>query len=290
MLDAFGGWSGLLLQPLQMLRGIASLFGPNPDTMSISVACLLALLAAIALPSRLRANHLDAWFTPIYAGLVLLWPYPAETGRLLLVLMPVLMLQAWHGTGLLATPMQQRLPAARRLPGAAVLVFVAACVPAWSTTIHRATLPIDPALAPYARTPAYFAVDTDSAATVHAESWARIVGMAAELPGVVPPGDCVYSLFPAMTWFLSGRATRVSEIPREVADGRAPLSGLRACRFVLPVNLRNSRVEVPPLFPLADLGSRASPVLHSEFRHEGRRIVAAVLLKLPAQAPAGQSK
>jgi len=281
---AFGGWSGFLHQPAWMLRGLASAFGPNPGLLSLSVACVMAILATVALPERMRANKLDAWFTPIYAGLVLVWPYPAETGRLLLVLAPVLMLQAWSGATLLAAWTRERAPVARALPAVALLLLVGACVPAWSTTIHRARLVRDPVLAPYIRTPAYFAAESDSLAVANAESWARIVALAAELPDVVPGGDCVYSLFPGMTWFLSGRQTRVEEIPLEVSDAGTSLGELRACRYVIAVNLHGTRHGMPALFPLEALGARAVPVLHSEFMHDGRRVIAAVLLDLGAPA------
>jgi hypothetical protein len=279
---AFGGWSGFLHQPAWMLRGLSGVFGPNPVTLTLSIAGVLVVLAAVALPARLRAQKLDAWFTPVYAGLVLVWPYPAETGRLLLVLAPVLMLQAWCGAAMLATWTRERVPFARALPALTLLLLVAACVPGWSATIQRARLLHDPALAPYLRTPAYFAAESDSLALANAESWARIVALTAELPDVVPDGDCVYSLFPGMTWFLSGRLTQVQEIPLEVTDGRAALDQLRACRYVIAFNLRGTRRGMPALFPLEALGTRAAPVLHSEFMHDGRRVIAAVLLDLGA--------
>lgn len=279
VLEAFGGWLGLLSQPLNLLRGLASVFDPLPGPLAWAGATLVVVLAALALPIRLRHNTLDAWYTLAYAGLVLVWPYPAEATRLMLALMPVLLLQAWHGASRLAALAPGRAWSSRRWPALCAVAWVAACVPAWWHIAHRASLPIDPDLERFRRSPAYFMSESDELAIAGTESWARIVAMAEELPQVVPRGDCVYTFFPALTWVHSGQRTRVKPIPSEVARGRMPLDRLRDCRFVMPVNTSSAQTGVPPLYPLEALKDRTRPVLKSEFPFRDGRVVAAVLLE-----------
>lgn len=279
VLDAFGGWTGLLLQPVNLLRGLATVFDPLPGVLAWAGAVSVATLAAIALPARLRSNALDAWYTLAYVGLVLVWPYPAEATRLMLALMPVLLLQAWHGATLLSNPSARSAWLRRPWPALCVLAWVAACVPAWWHIAHRARLPIDADLERYRRTPAYFMADSDELAIAGTESWARIVAMAAELPQVVPRNDCVYTFFPAMIWVQSGQRTRVKPIPVDVARGRIPLDQLRDCRFLMPINTSSAQTGAPPLYPLDALRDRTVPVLQSEFPFRDGRVVAAVLLE-----------
>lgn len=279
VLEAFGGWAGLLSQPLNLLRGLATVIDPLPGPLAWVAATLVVALAMFALPSRLRSNSLDAWYTLAYAGLVLVWPYPAEATRLMLALMPVLLLQAWHGATLLAKAGAVGAWSRYPWPALGTLVLLAACIPAWWHITHRARLPIDPDLERYRRSPAYFLADSDELAIAGTESWARIVAMAAELPQVVPRDDCVYTFFPAMIWVQSGQRTRVKPIPSDVARGRMPLDQLRDCRFLMPINTSSAQTGAPPLYPLDALHDRTIPILHSEFAFRDGRVVAAVLLE-----------
>lgn len=279
VLDSFGGWLGLLSQPLNLLRGLASVFDPIPGPLAWAGATLVVLLAVLALPTRLRSNSLDAWYTLAYAGLVLIWPYPAEATRLMLALMPVLLLQAWHGATLLAKASADRGGASRQWPALFAMFWLVACFPAWWHVVHRAGLSIDPDLERYRRSPAYFLADSDELAVAGTETWARVVAMAAELPQVVPRNDCVYTFFPAMIWVNSGQQVRVRPIPSEVARGRMPIDQLRECRFLMPVNTSSAQTGVPPLYPLYALQDSTRPVLKSEFAFRNGRVVAAVLLE-----------
>lgn len=279
VLEAFGGWLGLFSQPLNLLRGLASVFDPLPGPLAWGGAILVVVLTAVALPSRLRSNALDAWYALAYAGLVLIWPYPAEATRLMLALMPVLLLQAWHGANRLAAAAAGRGWPTRQWPALCALAWVVACIPAWWHIAHRASLPIDPDLERYRRSPAFFLSDSDELAIAGTESWARIVAMAEELPQVVPRSDCVYTYFPALVWVHSGQRTRVRPIPSSAAQGGAALDQMRDCRFVMPVNTSSAQTGVPPLYPLEALKDRTRPVLKSEFTFRDGRVVAAVLLE-----------
>lgn len=279
VLDAFGGWTGLLLQPVNLLRGLATVFDPLPGPLAWAGATLVVILSVLALPSRLRSNSLDAWYTLAYVGLVLIWPYPAEATRLMSALLPVLLLQAWNGASLVAAVGAGRAWPTRQWPALFALACVIACIPAWWHIAHRANLTIDPDLERYRRSPAYFQSESDELAIAGTEAWARIVAMAEELPQIVPRNDCVYTFFPAMTWVLSGQRTRVKPIPSDVARGRMSLDELRDCRFLMPVNSSSAQTGVPPLYPLEALRDRTRPVLKSEFAFRDGRVVAAVLLE-----------
>ncbi len=279
MLDAFGGWLGLLSQPLNLLSGLASVFDPLLGPLAWAGATLVVILAVLALPSRLRSNSLDAWYTMAYVGLVLIWPYPAEATRLMSAILPVVLLQAWNGASLVATAGAGREWSTRQWPALFAVAWVIACMPAWWHIVHRASLPIDPDLERYRRSPAYFMSESDELAIAGTGAWARIVAMAEELPQVVPRNDCVYTFFPAMIWVLSGQRTRVKPIPSDVARGRMSLDQLRDCRFLMPVNTSSAQTGVPPLYPLDALRDRTRPVLKSEFAFRDGRVVAAVLLE-----------
>lgn len=285
MLNAFGGWDGVLRQPLALVDALAAAFTPFPRGLQQFAAVLLLGLAALGLPERLRRNRLDAWFTPLYLGLVLVWPYPAEATRLMLVLLPVLALQACAaipGLRPLATS------GTRGAATAVAAIAVLACLPGWWHTLQRARIPLDPELEAQRRSTAYFVVDTDDQAQFGAEILARLVALSEELPDVVPRGDCVYTLHPALVWVHSGRSVAVRVIPPEVIDGRAPLQRLRDCRFLLVANLQVMQFEVPALYPLAQLRDRLRPVLHSVFEHRGETVPAAYLFTWTDQDPQGQ--
>ena len=276
VLQAFGGWSGLLRQPLALVEALAAAFTPFPRLLQHLIAFLLLALAAVSLRQRLRRNDLDAWFTPIYIGLVLVWPYPAEATRLLLVLLPILLLQA--STAFDTWRPQGHVYGALRPAGflvAAMALF--ACFSGWWHTWHRAQVVMDPELEPQRRSMAYFGAETDDQAQFGAEILARVIALSEELPAVVPPGDCVYTLYPAMAWVYSRRAVQVRIIPREVIDGRVPPDSLRDCRFLLVANLHVLQYDVPALFPLEGLRGRLRPVLHSTFEFRGNLVPAAYL-------------
>lgn len=279
LLAGFGGWSGLLRQPLTLLQGLAGVFDPMLGAWAWSAAIMVVVLTAVAIPERLRANALDAWYALAYFGLILVWPYPAEATRLMLALLPVLLLQAWHGAVRLVCVAPTRWAWPRATPALFAVLTVLACVPGWWQLVHRARLPLDADLEPYRRAPAFFKAESDKLAMVGTEVWARIVAMAEELPQVVSRQDCIYTFFPAMVWLQSGQRVRVKPIPFNAADDPELPQRMRDCRYILPVNTRSAQTGAPALFPLEALRAQTRPVLSSEFSFRGGQVVAAVLLE-----------
>ena len=101
------------------LEILPQLLGGMRGVVLVVVAGAIVAFAALGWARRIRGPGLPEIFLPLYLGTVLLWPGPWAADRFLLPVLPVLLLLAAEGAGVLP----RRLPAILRT-GAAVLLLV----------------------------------------------------------------------------------------------------------------------------------------------------------------------
>lgn len=279
MLEAFGGWQGLVVeQPLRQLDAVAANFALTATPLARGVALVTLALAAHGWWLRLWRQELDAYYLPLYLGICMVWPYPAESARLMAVAMPVVLLHAWWSAAWLGRVAAERRRASHVLPSALVATWILALAWPWAGIARRASLDADDELRPFRRSTSYFLASGAAEAEAAAEHWARLVGMARSLPEVIGR-ECVYTTFPSMVWLQSGGRARALLIPAPEALPQPPAALFDRCRYVLALNMESPQNDIPPLFPAELLADDAHAVLLSQTRVGGRDVTAAVLLE-----------
>ncbi|MBV6413410.1 MAG: hypothetical protein OMOMHJEC_01223 [Xanthomonadales bacterium] len=235
-----------------------------------------ALLLALALPTLwrgLRTRELPALFLTGYLPLVLVWPYPAESSRLLGVALPALLLYAWRSAVALAVGKRMPLPT----PALAALALAAVLVPAsdaWWHTLRRSVSPtIDADLGSYRRSAGWFA-STDPAQ--FAEISHRLVLLARSAGERVPENACIYTTQPALVSLHAHHAVR--RTPPQVLDANGARTA-RACDYVIVSALATLQGLNRPLHPLGSDGGLLQPLLVSRLGDPREGPVVAALLR-----------
>jgi uncharacterized protein YhhL (DUF1145 family) len=271
-----GGW--LVGEAARVVRGVGALW---QDALSPALPWFGSLVIAIALLgclARLRRNTLDAAYLPGYLLLVLVWPYPQETERLLVVVVPFLVLASIEGAALLAA----RIPSMQALAPAAVpVVLLAVSVPTLAQFVTRAALPLDDALTGYKRERVYLTGRDEDVARQIPELYLRLQRTIEALRQIVPPRGCVYAAVPDVVWHWAG--VQALSYPRDLVRPEQARQSLTQCDYFLVAAIDIPQLGIPALYPLDQLGAWTQPVVANYMEFQGERLIAAaVLMRVPA--------
>jgi hypothetical protein len=243
------------------------------------VVALILLIAVCGWFARIRRLQPDAVFLAIYVGLVIYWPYPTETARLLAVTMPVVALCAWEGAVVLA-----HLTRIKPVGGFNSIAAVSVCAlgiyasaPKWMDIGERMALPLDAELAQAKRSIAYFTVPVE-AARYYAELNTRVAELIRAVPSEIDSGACVWAAFPPLAAYLALNRVGARLTPEGITHENLQIK-LHGCRYILLTNHFSDRLDRPALYP-SDTFKFGRPILYSEMRWNGEKVTCAVLLEL----------
>jgi hypothetical protein len=272
----------LIQESWRVIEGVGSLWYLPSEAATAVLAFGVLGLAAAGCVARLKRNTLDAAYLPGYLGLVLLWPYPAETERLLIVVIPFLVVSAMDGARAVAA----RVPGGRaRAAGAAVpALLVVAAVPMLAQFATRAAMPLEDEVAAYKREPSFLTEPSDAWARVTPEVHLRLQRTIEALPGVVPMESCVYAPSPFLVRYWGRRLSL--NYPRTLVDPEQARRELTACEYFLVGATTTLQFDEPALYPLDLIAGWTRPVIASYYEFEGEQRLAAALLQRQAEAPA----
>lgn len=235
-------------------------FDVSLNSSSLPAAILLPLAALPAFVQRLKRLRLDALYFAIYAGMVLLWPYPDHTSRLLYPLMPLVFFYVITSMG--------SLRESRWRAAFGTLIFGVTLLAAGPSTLRiiAKVFSNDAAvLGSFARTQAWLG-SPSSLATIEENVWIlrQLTTGFASSTRFIPERECVYATHHEMFMYYGRRYAR----PIAATDvSSKQLVNTPACRYLL-VNWTSSQPYFRPGFPIADLPDLKFRVVYEQ---AGRR-------------------
>lgn len=277
VLATMGVWpDALWLLPQRISSAMAS----NWESPHSALSFIATALMALALPGliiRLRNNYLDAWFLAGYAAMILIWPFPEETSRFLIVVYPILLLHAVVTARWLDAHWWLKCG---KTEGASFLIFAAIITSISVTTMlgfaNRAAIPVDPILLADKREAYFFRAKTDTEAVAAAEVVGRARILAGEAEHKVPKTACIYTDFPQFVTFYSRR--RVVPFPANLTQAERAQRILQACDYFFLAGFSGAQTRRGKLYPHRALEGWTQPILVSIMLHQGKPNTAAVLL------------
>lgn len=288
-IHAAGGLGAFVSQQVAAITaGASAWLDPATPVIAQAGALVLAVPAIVGLVLRTRERRLDAWYLLAYLGIVAIWPYPAETPRLLSVAAPLLMLAAWtgirhaferHGTDAL------RANAQGLAAVALAAIALAASFTGYQRLFDRTTMGVPEALEPARRWTHFLNTPDPVAAYDWAETLVRTAYLVDDAVANVPAGACVYTNFRAFVDMRSAGALRTVETPLALTADTA-VAAMAACDWVLVTQLGSPQRRQPPLYPLDSLGARASVVLASEGERGEHGVLFAALVRIERERAA----
>jgi len=250
------GWTGA--------ANLSSLL--SPVALLIGVICLAGWLG------RLLQRRFDALYVALYLPLLLIWPFPAEAGRLEYVLVPVLLAQG----GLLLQALVGALGgAARRLqPVAFIAILGVTIAPSLALTVQRYFVPAPDGYELVKHTPEWYGDGPlrSRAALLVAVNLSALH----EVADLVPPGACLFSIKPAVVTLYTGRASYMAP-PVNVDDGA--FDHAVGCRYIYAMALVSPSFP-EPFYPLKQLNGRGKSLLRAAAGDETRQDTYGLLIDL----------
>jgi hypothetical protein len=247
LITELGGWpDALWVQPWRLLLAVDGNWGPSAGSLAWIITLIIGFLVLVGAVIRMRRWALDAWFLAGYVAMILIWPYPFELGRFIVVVYAVCLLAAMEGW---------RCVTARRWPNTInqggwaplVLLVMGASGPTLVGFAERASVPVDPSLLDDKRESFFFEADLDATAIEHAEVFLRTRLLARQIPDHVPAGECVYSNMPQFVALYGRRDS--SSFPREIKSERSALDSLTECRYFFLADIDVATYGVPGMYP-----------------------------------------
>ncbi|HRQ65775.1 MAG TPA: hypothetical protein PKZ76_13080 [Xanthomonadaceae bacterium] len=262
-------------QPLRAFDAFVACWGvPASPMLQILTLCLTVLALGGGL-LRLRGNRIDAWFLGGYLAMILIWPFPEELRRFLVVVYPCLLLCSLTALQALACG---RLPVGMPIAvGGLMAVVVAATLPGGIHFSRRAMLPVDKELLGDKREPGFFLMESDTQALQVAEVYARARILLQEATDVVPTDACIYGV-PEQIVLVYSRRQTVAYPTGLGVDPVATADALQHCDYFFVAAWHASAYGVRPLYPSEGLLGWTEPVLVSSMMINNQPRVAAALL------------
>jgi hypothetical protein len=247
-------WGYLQVNLTSFPIALAALFDNHPSRATQVLVASLALLAAVGWCLRLRHLKLDALFALCYLAVILLWPFPAHLQRFVLVLMPLVFVYAYGALRYFAALSERtELDAIARVVYLSALALLV--VPHGWRIIAEVHAAQGSELAPYVRSPQWYAYDSPVQALEHMRSVAAMLESMRGIDEQLPGNACVSSAVPAYVLFYGRREARA--LAPSWADHATLLSQLEACPYVFMLAATQwPESGYPPMYPYESIKHR----------------------------------
>ncbi|KPK50895.1 MAG: hypothetical protein AMS22_11640 [Thiotrichales bacterium SG8_50] len=251
-------------------RGWILAFGTGYTAMV--VLSLVGLICIVGMLYRVWRWKFDGLYAGAYLLLIVLWPFPAEAQRLVLVIVPVLVAQALLLLGALPGLKSGRW-VLRHLQVLALAPLVIVVAPELALGMQRFVRPLPDDLMPYRQASSWYGAPPREAID-DLVSRAAVAQHLRTLDNWVGPDECVYGMKPSIIGFYGARISypppgaRLSDEEFLTAVRTGPCSYFYVMGYISP--------SFPtPYYPVMRLGESLRTLTVSTSRHdEGRRPIA----------------
>lgn len=263
LLEFIGNQARAILQAWYVL--------PAPTWISAPVMAVVGIAATAGIIVRMRDGNPDALFAVLYLGMLLIWPFPAEMQRFLVVIEPVLLVQAIAFFQTVAARVEARV-----LKGVAwglITAVLVVEVPSAILAAERFFTPLPADLKGFRHWAEWYEGDR-SGALENVRITKALVDHLGQIEKIVPTGECVYGIKPSVIGFF---ARRTSVVPPPIdTDDNAFQAYLSAnpCQYVYAVGFLSPSYPVA-YYPLARM--RNSVVVRDTAAVQGRERPAAII-------------
>ncbi len=206
------------------------------------VGHVLGLLSIAGAVYRARLGKLDGYYAIAYLGLILLWPFPAQSQRFVFCILPVLLVQ-----GLLVSKRIMshivRAPSVAMVEWGYVLAILVIAILELAFHVNRyGQLAGGPGVAD-PRVPGAYEIGDFSTALRTARAYETMRIAMRRVERTVPQTGCVLSIVPSVVSFYSNRLS--VQMPKHFDDDRKYREemDMTGCRYALLINFKT------PSFP-----------------------------------------
>jgi len=276
--------SAIWTQPQRLFAAFVVTWA-SPLTPIIAATCtaIVTVFAVVGCHIRLRRNAIDAWFLVGYIFLILIWPFPTEFSRFIVVVYPCILVSCISAVITIDQSLRRAKPhfAGWFLFGTIAL----ASAPAIYIFLQRAALPVEPELVAEKRELGFFLAKSDSDALLAAEHVARVKYLLLQAESLIPKDGCVYATPPQLASLYSKRIALA--YPSDLGeDNDAASLALQSCEYYFVGGWAAPAYGLEAYYPSKALQKWTKPILVSRMggQEEGN-VAAALLQRAKPEAP-----
>ncbi|MBI3441568.1 MAG: glycosyltransferase family 39 protein [Proteobacteria bacterium] len=250
-----------------------------------SIFGVVGILFLFAAAYRSYLRKLDGFYVIFYTAMILIWPFSYAANaekRFVLVIIPILMFQAWYLIGRLSRSLFRRL----RFNPAEVIYFSAIALlalPAMALVTARYFELVPQDLEPYRRVGWWYNwywKDSMVPEYRYMKS-ARVLSEGLpKIAGYIPEDDCIYSVKPYTVSFYT---RRVSKYPPKEALNDADFSKAlhdSGCRYFFFMNDISQSFSNKLYYPEQRMGDVVEPIADLDYAEGKEKVVMGILGKL----------
>lgn len=244
---------------------------------------LLLIIVAPVFVSRLVRLKYEAVFLLVYLGIILLWPFPKELERFMIMLVPIFLFYC-----LLFIKHAVRkfeLSAISHMLKAGIFgVILISITPSLFGILHRYSMPAPEELNVHRFSKSWYEQASDSNTILTAQKFESLYQLLWAVDDHLSEDECVYTTARDIVTLYSRREGKnlPKDLYRNADDGyRLDITELDQCDYVLMIALQP--VQVPAyvsMYPIQALGEHMDPVLYSSITHDGVEQVVAAFVEI----------
>jgi len=204
-------------------------FDHAPSVMTLIVGSVIGAICLAGTLRRIYLTRLDGIYLILYFGVLLLWPFsqPADSRRLLYVVLPILML---HGFEFIRYLIPRLPPLKTGIYGYVYLLAMALlALPATGFIFHQLVMAANDANKEYANSLYWYSGGDLNRTRMKINVYKKLTQSWQKIPNVVPAGECVYSVDP--TWLML-YANRPSYSTPRIFTKDQFLKEAKSCRYI----------------------------------------------------------
>lgn len=251
---------------------------------TLLILCLLSAIYAISL--RIAAKKVDAIYVLLYLAMILVWPYPAEADRFILVIFPLILFYGIEG-GLIGLNQfwPKTLPLKRTL---VIPIIIVTCIlPTFSIKLNKWIAPIEADFQTYRKSPFWFEIENTQEALASIEHVHRLIIAVQYLNRYIPKDACVYFVIPQFIDFHSGFPGVHFRPPTKDLGN---IENFPDCDYILASKFKVIQNDLPPYYPIFDINKEKVKPLFISKTDSGQLIaVLAKVIRPTAEVQTGQN-
>ncbi len=188
---------------------------------------LLLVTGLVASLWRTWLRHMDGFYVWCYLGLIILWPFPAEAQRMVLLIFPILL---WQTVWMLSR-WRWEIRGIKPIDAAVLAILMLSLLPELALNMQRFFIPLPSGIPEsYRHTEDWYCPNL-SDAIFRTQFSAALESNLAHLDKFVPEGECIFTIKPSIVGYLSGRISKSP--PNDSMDDASFERALKQqeCRF-----------------------------------------------------------
>jgi len=240
---------------------------------------ILLVMVAPVFVLRLTRLQFEAVFLLVYLGIIVLWPFPNELERFMIILVPIFLFYCLLFIKQLAKKFE--LSAISPVLKAGIFgVILISIAPSLFGILHRYLMPAPEELNAHRYSKTWYEQLSDSETILTAEKFERLYQLLRAVDDHLEEDECVYTTARDIVTLYSHRQGKnlPKDLYRNADDGyHIDINEMDQCNYVLMIALQP--VQVPAyvsMYPIQALGEHMDPILYSSITHdEVEQVVAA---------------